>query len=98
MIDPVAPTSVRTSQKAHVGNGPPLRWWSITAIGEIALTLRLIGGLSVAEIAQAFLVPETTMGQRITRAKKKIAAAKVPYRVPQAADLPSRLGGGHEAK
>jgi len=59
----------------------------------IALTLRLLGGLTVAEIAQAFLVPETTMAQRITRAKKKIAAAKVPYRVPGAADLPERLGG-----
>jgi RNA polymerase sigma-70 factor, ECF subfamily len=59
----------------------------------IALTLRLLGGLTVAEIAQAFLVPETTMGQRITRAKKKIAAANVPYRVPEAADLPQRLGG-----
>ena len=59
----------------------------------IALTLRLLGGLTVAEIAQAFLVPETTMGQRITRAKKKVAAAKVPYRVPEAADLPERLGG-----
>jgi len=59
----------------------------------IALTLRLLGGLTVAEIAQAFLVPETTMAQRITRAKKKIAAAKVPYRVPAAADLPERLGG-----
>src|SRR4029079_17707217 len=58
----------------------------------IALTLRLLGGLTVAEIAQAFLVPETTMAQRITRAKKKIAAAKVPYRVPEAADLPERLG------
>lgn len=50
-------------------------------------------GLTVAEIAQAFLVPETTMAQRITRAKKKIAAAKVPYRVPEAADLPEWLGG-----
>jgi RNA polymerase sigma-70 factor (ECF subfamily) len=59
----------------------------------IALTLRLLGGLTVAEIAQAFLVPETTMGQRITRAKAKIAAARVPYRVPEAADLPTRLGG-----
>jgi RNA polymerase sigma-70 factor, ECF subfamily len=57
----------------------------------IALTLRLLGGLTVAEVAQAFLVPETTMAQRITRAKKKIAAANVPYRVPAAADLPERL-------
>ena len=59
----------------------------------IALTLRLLGGLTVAEIAQAFLVPETTMAQRITRAKKKIAAAKVPYRVPEATDLAERLRG-----
>jgi RNA polymerase sigma-70 factor (ECF subfamily) len=59
----------------------------------IALTLRLLGGLTVAEIAEAFLVPETTMGQRITRAKKKIAAARVPYRMPEATDLPARLGG-----
>jgi RNA polymerase sigma-70 factor (ECF subfamily) len=58
----------------------------------VALTLRLLGGLTVPEIAEAFLVPETTMAQRITRAKKKIAAAKVPYRVPEAADLPARLG------
>jgi RNA polymerase sigma-70 factor (ECF subfamily) len=47
----------------------------------------------VAEVARAFLVPETTMAQRITRAKKKITAAKVPYRVPEAADLPERLAG-----
>jgi RNA polymerase sigma-70 factor (ECF subfamily) len=59
----------------------------------IALTLRLLGGLTVPEVAQAFLVPEATMGQRITRAKRKIAAAKVPYRVPETADLPERLGG-----
>ena len=57
----------------------------------IALTLRLLGGLTVPEIAQGFLVPETTMAQRITRAKKKIAAAKVPYRVPETTDLPERL-------
>ncbi|TWS22972.1 sigma-70 family RNA polymerase sigma factor [Tsukamurella sputi] len=57
----------------------------------IALTLRLLGGLTVPEIARAFLVAETTMGQRITRAKKKIAAARIPYRVPDAADLPDRV-------
>ncbi|WP_183094819.1 RNA polymerase sigma factor [Nocardioides stalactiti] len=57
----------------------------------IALTLRLLGGLTVEEIAQAFLVPETTMAQRITRAKKKIAAARIPYRVPGADELPSRV-------
>jgi RNA polymerase sigma-70 factor, ECF subfamily len=66
---------------------------SLAPEARIALTLRLLGGLTVPEIAQAFLVPETTMAQRITRAKKKIASAKVPYRVPGAADLPERLGG-----
>jgi len=59
----------------------------------VALTLRLLGGLTVPEIAQAFLVQETTMGQRITRAKKKIAAANVPYRIPEPEDLPERLSG-----
>jgi RNA polymerase sigma-70 factor (ECF subfamily) len=57
----------------------------------VALTLRLLGGLTVAEIAQAFLVPETTMAQRITRAKAKIKAANIPYRVPDEADLQERV-------
>jgi len=59
----------------------------------VALTLRLLGGLTVAEIARAFLVPETTMARRITRAKAKIKAAHVPYRVPAADDLRERLAG-----
>ena len=59
----------------------------------VALTLRLLGGLTVAEIAHAFLVPETTMAQRITRAKAKIKAAHVPYRVPSATDIRERLAG-----
>jgi RNA polymerase sigma-70 factor (ECF subfamily) len=59
----------------------------------VALTLRLLGGLTVAEIAHAFLVPETTMAQRITRAKQKIKSAHIPYRVPSAEDLPTRLAG-----
>ncbi|GAA1507721.1 sigma factor-like helix-turn-helix DNA-binding protein [Nocardioides humi] len=58
----------------------------------IALTLRLLGGLTVAEIASAFLVQETTMAQRITRAKAKIKGAHIPYRVPEAGDLPDRVG------
>ena len=59
----------------------------------IALTLRLLGGLTVAEIAHAFLVPETTMAQRITRAKAKIKQARIPYRVPMGDDLPNRMAG-----
>ncbi|MFX0592862.1 RNA polymerase sigma factor [Melissospora conviva] len=59
----------------------------------IALTLRMVGGLTVAEIACAFLAKETAVGQRITRAKSKIKAAGIPYRVPAAEDLPARVGG-----
>lgn len=59
----------------------------------VALTLRLLGGLTVPEIARAFLVSESTMSQRITRAKQKIKNARIPYRVPAAEDLPVRLGG-----
>jgi len=59
----------------------------------VALTLRLVGGLSVSEIARAFLVQETTMGQRITRAKAKIKTARIPYRVPSREDLPKRVSG-----
>ncbi|RGA02690.1 RNA polymerase sigma factor [Microbispora triticiradicis] len=59
----------------------------------IALTLRMVGGLTVPEIARAFLVEETAMGQRITRAKAKIKAARIPYGVPFREDLPARVTG-----
>jgi RNA polymerase sigma-70 factor (ECF subfamily) len=59
----------------------------------VALTLRMLGGLTMPEIARAFVVPETTVAQRITRAKAKIKAARIPYRVPSAEDLPARLSG-----
>jgi RNA polymerase sigma-70 factor, ECF subfamily len=59
----------------------------------VALTLRMIAGLTVPEIARAFLVQESAIGQRITRAKAKIKAAGIPYRVPSAEDLPARVSG-----
>ncbi|MGC4175867.1 RNA polymerase sigma factor [Demequina sp.] len=58
---------------------------------QVALTLRLIAGLETRDIARAFLTPEATMAQRLTRAKRKISAAKIPYRVPSAEELPERV-------
>ena len=64
---------------------------ALSTEAQLALTLRLLGGLSTKQVASAFLVTESTMGRRLVRAKHKITAARIPYRVPEAHELPDRL-------
>jgi RNA polymerase sigma-70 factor (ECF subfamily) len=66
---------------------------ALSVENRVALTLRMVGGLTMPEIARAFLVQEVAMGKRITRAKDKIRTARIPYRVPSAEDLPGRVSG-----
>ncbi|MEW9531062.1 RNA polymerase sigma factor [Microbispora sp. NPDC049125] len=66
---------------------------SLALEAQVALALRTLGGLSTAEVARLLMVPEATMAKRLTRAKQKIAHARIPYRVPAAGELPARLAG-----
>jgi RNA polymerase sigma factor (sigma-70 family) len=66
---------------------------SLALEAQVALALRTLGGLSTAEVARGLMVPEATMAKRLTRAKQKIAQARIPYRVPAAEELPGRLAG-----
>jgi RNA polymerase sigma-70 factor, ECF subfamily len=102
LIEPVAPVAGSSPPPAPAGEDDVIPDDRLRLVftcchpalareAQVALTLRLVCGLTTTEIAQAFLVPEPTMAARVTRAKKKISAARIAYRVPGAAELPDRL-------
>lgn len=97
MIYPYEPAGEPAGPQAVVPHDDRLRLLftcchpALSQPAQVALTLRLLCGLATPEIARAFLVPEPTMGQRISRAKAKIKAARIPYRVPEEHELPDRL-------